>query len=173
MTAPRRIVTGHDLGGRSVVLSDGAVPVSRTLAESGVIFHEVWRTGASPAPIAPDEPEPTERAVRVAPDAGGTVIRVIEFEPGHLADGLQSPMHRTASVDYGIVLAGELVLVLPDSEVALRAGDIVIQRGTDHAWANRSDAPARMAFVLVDGRFSDDLDLPAETGLDATHQALE
>jgi uncharacterized cupin superfamily protein len=82
-------------------------------------------------------------------------------------------MHRTESVDYGIVLEGEMVLVLTDSEVALRAGDIVVQRGTDHAWANRSDRPARMAFVLVDGRFTDELDLPEETGLDATHRALE
>jgi naringenin degradation protein FdeH len=171
--APRRIVTGHDGDGHSVVLSDGAVPVSRAIPESGVTFHEIWRTPASPAPITPDEPEPTQRAVRVAPDAGGTVIRIIDFEPGHLEDGLQSPMHRTESVDYGLVLEGEMVLVLPGSDVFLRTGDVVIQRGTDHAWANRSDRPARMAFVLVDGHFSDDLDLPQETGLDATHRALE
>jgi naringenin degradation protein FdeH len=82
-------------------------------------------------------------------------------------------MHRTESVDYGLVLEGEMVLVLPGSDVFLRTGDVVIQRGTDHAWANRSDRPARMAFVLVDGHFSDDLDLPQETGLDATHRALE
>ena len=173
MRHPRRVVTGHDADLRSVVLSDGPVPVCRTIAESGVTFHEVWHTPRSPAPITREEPDPTARDVRVAPDPGGTVIRMIDFEPGHLREGLQSPMHRTESVDYGIVLAGEMVLVLTDSEVALRTGDIVIQRGTDHAWANRSDRPARMAFILIDGRFSDDLDLPSEAGLDATHEALE
>jgi uncharacterized cupin superfamily protein len=63
-------------------------------------------------------------------------------------------MHRTETIDYGIVLAGEVYLVLDDSEVALSAGDIVIQRGTDHAWDNRSAVPARMLFVLLDGEFS-------------------
>jgi quercetin dioxygenase-like cupin family protein len=173
VSVPRRVVTGHDADLRAIVLSDGPIPVSRTIAESGVTFHEVWNTPRSPAPIARAEPDPTARDVRVAPDSGGTVIRVIDFEPGHLRKGLQSPMHRTESVDYGIVLEGEMVLVLTDSEVALRAGDIVVQRGADHAWANRSDRPARMAFVLVDGRFTDELDLPEETGLDATHRALE
>ena len=66
-------------------------------------------------------------------------------------------MHRTASVDYGIVLEGEITLVLDDSEVTLRAGDIVVQRGTDHAWANRGDSVARVCFVLVDGEFTPEL----------------
>lgn len=62
-------------------------------------------------------------------------------------------MHRTQSIDYGIVLEGEIVLVLDDQEVTLRAGDVVVQRGTIHAWNNRSDAPCRIAFILIDGRF--------------------
>ena len=66
-------------------------------------------------------------------------------------------MHRTESADYGIVLAGEVTLVLDEEEVQLRAGDIVVQRGTIHAWANRSGKPCRMAFVLVDGRYAEDL----------------
>ena len=66
-------------------------------------------------------------------------------------------MHRTESVDYGIVLEGEITLVLDDSEVTLRAGDVVVQRGTDHAWANRSDEVTRVAFILVDGAFAPDL----------------
>jgi hypothetical protein len=115
---PRRIVTGHDPDGRSVVLSDGPVPVPRGVEDA--TFHEVWRTGTAPAPIAPEEAEPTERALKVGPDArGGTVIRLFDFEPGCL-----SPMHRTESIDYGIVLAGEMTLVLmTDSQVALRTGD--------------------------------------------------
>ena len=164
---PRRIVTGHDADGRSVVLRDSAVPVTRGVEDA--TFHEVWRTRSAPAPIHPDEPEPTERTLQVGPDAGGgTVIRVIDFEPGCL-----SPMHRTESIDYGIVLAGEISLVLTDSEVALRTGDIVVQRGTEHAWANRSDAMAQMAFVLIDGRFAGRLaGAPRETGLDTTNEAL-
>jgi uncharacterized cupin superfamily protein len=66
-------------------------------------------------------------------------------------------MHRTRSIDYGIVLEGEIYMILDDSEVHLRAGDIVVQRGTDHAWENRSNQVARMAFILVDGAFSDEL----------------
>ena len=157
---PRRIVTGHDARGTSVVLSDGPVPVSRELPEDGVFFHEVWSTDTAPAPIGHQEPsEPTERSLRVPPEPLGTKIRVTEFHPGHLDErGLQSPMHRTESVDYGIVLEGELVLILEDSEVELKAGDIVIQRGTDHAWANRSDQITRVAFVLVGGAFTEELE---------------
>jgi uncharacterized cupin superfamily protein len=66
-------------------------------------------------------------------------------------------MHRTRSIDYGIVLEGEIYMILDDSEVRLRAGDVVVQRGTDHAWENRSTQVARMAFILVDGVFSDEL----------------
>jgi mannose-6-phosphate isomerase-like protein (cupin superfamily) len=156
---PRRVVTGHDAAGVSVVLSDGPVPVSREIPADGVFFHEVWNTDAAPAPVGPAEPsEPTQRSLRVPPEPMGTKIRVNVFHPGHLDDrGLQSPIHRTESVDYGIVLEGEMVLVLDDSEVELRQGDIVIQRGTDHAWANRSDKVARMVFVLVDGAFTDEL----------------
>nr|WP_272917510.1 cupin domain-containing protein [Nocardioides flavescens] len=78
---------------------------------------------------------------------------------------MQSPVHRTASVDYGIVLEGEITLVLDDSEVTARAGDVVVQRGTDHAWANRGDVVARVVFVLVDGEFDDGLAATLPGGL--------
>lgn len=155
---PRRIVTGHDGDGRSVVISDGPVPVSRELPDDGAAFHEVWATDAAPAPIHAGAEDPTSEDITVPPPARGTRIRVNEFLPGHLDEyGLQSPVHRTESIDYGIVLDGEVTLVLDDSEVIARAGDIVIQRGTDHAWANRSDAVARVAFVLVDAAYADDV----------------
>ena len=105
-----------------------------------------------PAPIGPDEPDPTVGALSVPPTPNGTKIRINEFPPG-----VVSPMHRTQSVDYGIVLSGEMVLVLDDSERVLRAGDVVVQRGTDHRWENRSEATARMAFILVDGAFTAEL----------------
>ncbi len=162
MTAPRRVVTGHDPDGRSVVLADGPAPKSHSIP--GATFHEVWNTTEMPAPVAPTEPrEPTERPLVTPPDPNGTIIRIVDLTPRS-----RSPMHRTQTIDYGIVLAGDVTLVLEDgSETALRAGDVVVQRGTDHVWVNPSDEPARMAFVLVDGRFTDELKglLPAEPKL--------
>ncbi len=178
---PRRIVTGHDASGASVVVSDGPVPVSRELPQDGVAFHEVWVTDDVPAVIRagaedPTVPTPSPAAAGAAPGASGRVgpgaltvpppargtrIRINEFLPGHLDDrGLQSPVHRTESIDYGIVLDGEITLVLDDGEVIARAGDVVVQRGTDHAWANRGDSVARVAFVLVGGEFGPDVVLP-------------
>ncbi len=152
---PRRVVTGHTPDGVSVVVSDGPVPVSRQIPEDGVAFHEIWNTEGAPAPVtAVEEVDPTERQLAVPPPPRGTKIRINEFAPGFLDEaGLQSPVHRTASIDYGIVLEGEITLVLDDSEVTLRAGDVVVQRGTDHAWANRGSSVAKVAFILVDGEF--------------------
>lgn len=151
MTAPRRVVTGHDSAGRSVVLSDGPTPRSHDVGPA--IFHELWSTRAMPAPVAPAEPEPTLRPLVTPPDPHGTIVRITEIKAGE-----RSPMHRTESVDYGIVLEGELWLVLDDgSETRLGPGDVVIQRGTDHAWENRSDGVVRMLFVLVDGAFTEEL----------------
>jgi quercetin dioxygenase-like cupin family protein len=151
--APRRIVTGHDASGRSVVLSDAPVPKSHPLPGMAV-FHEIWNTDETPAPLSPAEPrEPTERPLITPPGAGGTIIRFVDLQPG-----AASPMHRTQTVDYGIVLDGEVHLVLGDgSATRLQRGDVVVQRGTDHAWENRTDQGARMAFVLVDGEFSAEL----------------
>lgn len=152
----RRIVTGHDAQGRSIVLSDA--PVSRTHELPGAKFFEVWATEGSPTPIRPAEPrEPTERDLRIGPPPQGSYIRIIDFPPPS-AGGQRSPMHRTRTVDYGIVLEGEMVMLLDDgSEVPLEAGDVVIQRGTNHAWENRSSAMARMAFILLDGEFTAEL----------------
>jgi quercetin dioxygenase-like cupin family protein len=105
-----------------------------------------------PALIGGTEPDPTLDALTVPPAPGGTKIRINEFPPG-----VVSPVHRTQSVDYGIVLSGEVVLVLDDAETVLRAGDVVVQRGTSHRWENRSGGTARMAFILVDGAFTVEL----------------
>lgn len=163
---PRRVVTGHTPEGVSVVVSDGIVPVHRYMPQDGVGFYEIWQTEQTPAPILAVEPnEPTERTLRVPPESNGTKIRINEFFPGNVNEfGRQSPVHRTESIDYGIVLEGEIVLILDDSEVTLRAGDVVVQRGTDHAWANRTDSVCRVAFILVGGEFTDSLlqNLPAD-----------
>jgi mannose-6-phosphate isomerase-like protein (cupin superfamily) len=167
LNAPRRVVTGHTPDGVSVILSDGPVPVSRELPADGVAFHEIWNTEGAPARILAVEPtEPTQRTLAVPPPRQGTKIRINEFLPGHLdSHGRQSPVHRTASIDYGIVLEGSITLLLDNSEVTLHAGDVVIQRGTDHAWANRGDAPARVAFILVDAEFDDSLAATLPEGL--------
>jgi quercetin dioxygenase-like cupin family protein len=150
-TIPRRVVTGHDERGVSVFAADGPVPVVRT-APDGALFYEVWSTDSMPVPIPAAEPDPTLTALTVPPVRGGTKIRINEFPAG-----VVSPVHRTQSVDYGIMLDGEVVLVLDDSETVLRAGDVVVQRGTSHRWENRSAETARMAFILVDGEFTGEL----------------
>jgi quercetin dioxygenase-like cupin family protein len=150
-SVPRRVVTGHDANGGSVFTADGPVPAVRT-APDGALFYEVWATSAMPAPIGADEPDPTLGPLTVPPAANGTKIRVNEFPPG-----VVSPVHRTQSVDYGIVLDGEVVLVLDDTETVLRPGDVVVQRGTSHRWENRAEGTARMAFILVDGGFTGEL----------------
>ena len=155
---PRRIVTGHDPNGKSVILSDGQPPNELKIAERGVSFFELWNTQASPAPLSSTEAEPTDGPIELAPKPNGTVVRILDFSPGFSQKGGIRPfMHRTETVDYGIVLEGEIFLLLDDSEVHLRAGDVVIQRGTDHAWENRSEGLARMAFVLIDAGFSEEL----------------
>jgi quercetin dioxygenase-like cupin family protein len=148
---PRRVVTGHDERGVSVFASDAPAPVVRT-APDGALFYEIWATGAAPAPISADAPDPTSGGLSVPPAPNGTKIRINDFPAGAV-----SPMHRTQSVDYGIVLWGEVVLVLDHSETALRPGDVVVQRGTNHRWENRSAETARMAFMLVDGAFTAEL----------------
>ncbi len=170
-TTTRRVVTGHDDAGVSGVLLDGAPSTVTRLPHDGVSFVEVWSTATSPAIIGAHEDDPVAGAIHIPPPAGGTRIRVNEFAPGFLREGRQSPWHRTESVDYGIVIDGEVTLLLEDGEVTLRAGDVVVQRGTVHAWANRGDSVARVAFVLVDGRF--DAELAERIGQDAITEAAE
>jgi len=162
MKVARRVVTGHDASGRSVILSDGAPPNVRDKG-TGVDFIEIWNTSGAPAPIRSLEPEPTDGPLQVPPARIGSKIRLNDFYPGHIrklpprADGRHPMMHRTRSIDYGIVLEGEIYLILDATEVLLTAGDIVVQRGTDHAWENRSDKVARMAFILIGGEFTEEL----------------
>ena len=152
MSAPRRIVTGHDASGKSVVLSDGPTP--KTLDIGSAAFHEMWITDEMPVSIGATEPgEPTDRPVRVPPPVNGVLVRYTEMEPGAAA-----PMHRTETVDVGVVLDGETWLVLDDgSETRMGPGDAVVQRGTNHSWENRSDRPVRMVFVQIDGTITDEL----------------
>jgi quercetin dioxygenase-like cupin family protein len=151
MSVPRRIVTGHDALGKSVILSD--TPSPKTTDIGTAAFHEIWVTEGMPVQISAREPEPTDRPIRVPPPANGVMIRYTEMAPG-----AESPMHRTQTLDVGIVLEGETWLLLDDgSETRVGPGDAVVQRATNHAWANRSDRPVRMVFVLVDGKVGEDV----------------
>ena len=124
----------------------------------GACFHAVWATAGATAPLYPTpEDEPTSAERKLGPPPGGSTIRIIDFAPASQG-GVRSPMHRTRTIDYGIVLQGEMVRLLTDSEVALKAGDVIIQRRTDHAWENRSNQPAKMAFVLIDASFAGELE---------------
>jgi quercetin dioxygenase-like cupin family protein len=153
--APRRIVTGHDASGRSVVLSDAPTP--KTLDIGSAAFHEIWIADETPSPIAASEPEPTDRPVRTPAPAGGVLVRFTEMGPG-----AEAPMHRTETVDVGVVLEGETWLLLDDgSETRVGPGDAVVQRGTNHAWVNRSNRPVRMMFVMIDGAITAELSAAA------------
>ena len=138
----RRIVTGHDAQGRAIVESERrrrAPPVPHDTAG----FNKLWSTDSWPSDNQ-DSTDGAERDTGLA-STNGSVLRIVEMAPGH-----RSPMHRTQSLDYGIVLAGEIDLELDEGRiVSLNVGDVVVQRGTIHAWINRGTSPARMAFVLL------------------------
>lgn len=177
----RRIVTGHDADGKATIISDASPARSLVVGgPGGPTFTEVWHTLETPALIHPQPREPEESSLALAPPPNGTRLRVIEFPPegeeirkltasealekfrsmaGENAStsvqGAPHPlMHRTKTVDYGIVLEGELTLIVDRGETMIRAGDIVIQNGTNHAWANRSGKLCRIAFILLDGQYS-------------------
>jgi len=170
----RRVLTGQDAAGAAVIIEDGLAPAVRTVAERpGYRVTNLWATFGSPAPI--NDPDRVAELKGVMPPAGGTVVRIIDFPPdskdpaererafnasfAHLfkdadhrpKDGQHPGMHKTESIDYAIVMEGEITAILEGVETVLRAGDVLIQRGTNHAWANRSDGFARICFVLVDG----------------------
>ena len=168
----RRVLTADDAQGRSFIAEDGASPAVRQVAERpGSRVASLWRAAAAPPAVG--APDTIAEHQGVSPPAGGTVLRIIDFPPeptdpaqlqralaatfgSMYRDAQHQPkpgehpgMHRTESVDYAIMLEGELVAIMDTGETVLRAGDVLIQRGTRHAWANRSGKPARIAFVLI------------------------
>ena len=154
----RRVVTGHDETGKSVVLSDGPPPQHHPMhgPSVGADFVEIWSTTrAVPELTSTEASEPNERAFTIMPPSGH-LLRLISIYPPK-DGGHRTVMHRTRTLDYVVVIQGEVVLALDDSEVVLKKGDVVVQRGTNHAWENRSDAVALMAFFHIDAEFSDEL----------------
>ncbi len=148
----RRIVTGHDAQGRAIFVSD-------ELLEEGPLGAQVWSTAELPADNA-DPADGGRREIGIA-SPGGSAIRVMTIEPGH-----RSPMHRTQTIDYGVVIEGSIDLELDDgATMSLGAGEVVVQRGTIHAWVNSTDKPCRIAFIVLAA-------LPLVAGgkvLEATH----
>jgi quercetin dioxygenase-like cupin family protein len=143
----RRVVTGHDESKVAKVLIDGTAKNDR--GEPGRSRVLMWCTDGAPTDIAVGEgiEDMGVRMLGTAPPPRGTRFTINDIPPG--APGV---MHRTETVDYCIVLAGEVDMDMDDSSVRLKAGDVVIQRGTNHSWVNRGTEPARIAFVLIDAK---------------------
>ena len=154
----RRVVTGHDADGKSVVIADGLPPQDHPMQGPaiGADFFEIWSTPeAVPTLASLPDGEPTARPFTIMPPSGH-LVRLIDIYPPGMG-GQRTVMHRTRTLDYAVVIEGEIVLVLSDSEVVLGPGEVVVQRGTDHAWENRTDKVTRMAFFHIAGEFSDEL----------------
>lgn len=166
----RRVVTGHDETGKSVFVVDGdATAVKEMESMPGLALTDLWQTDGAPAKNTGNA-DAADRPVVLEPPASGTIFRIVEFPPdsawrndasaadafdsigaGHApVAGSDDPMmHKTSTVDYLLVLKGEIWAVLDDSEVCLKQGDVMIQRGTNHSWSVRTDEPCLLAAVLV------------------------
>ena len=159
----RRVVTGHNAQGQAIIQEDGSVPRTQKIGGgTGPLFHEVWNTRATPAPIDADSGEPPEEGIILAPPANGTRIRVLDIPPDD--DSLSEMTPEQAKAHFAEIGAadassfeGELVLIMDEGETTVRAGDIVVQRGTNHGWANRTNENCRIAFILIDGVFDESL----------------
>ena len=145
MKPVRRLVTLDDERGKSRAIADGPAPdVRADPAQPGAVSSLIWATDCSPARITTQLPSIGHT---FAPPPGGSVCRIVAFPP----DGvLRPPMRRTRTLDFCLVLEGEITLVLDSEEVHLKACDVVVQRGTNHAWSNRSGRPCRVAISSHD-----------------------
>ncbi len=167
----RRVVTKLDASGKAVVMIDEKTKLGAPRPPN--LVANLWVTDKS----LPDFSWTEDRGktkVALAPPKSGTIFRVVDFAPestgGHPSDpnfmmkivGAEAParglpprhpmMHRTRSLDYAIVMSGEIDMLLDEGEVHLKAGDVVVQQATNHAWVNRGKEPCRIAFILIDSQ---------------------
>jgi len=177
MTKPgqpvRRVVTGNDAQGRSVVLYDSEAP-ARHIRPNGTHFVELWTFDTSPAPLAGTRDE-SDRALSHSPPAMGAHYRIVQIPPDaeatithnaaasnfndmnsnslseHVGGSRHWNMHRTPTVDYGIVLDGEYVHVLPEEDILMKPGDIVVQLAHVHSWSNQTGSTGAIAFDMIGG----------------------
>jgi mannose-6-phosphate isomerase-like protein (cupin superfamily) len=169
----RRVLTGHDSEGSSTIIADGqATNVKEMASMPGLALTDLWETTGAPASNE-GHTDAAARPVRLEPPKNGSILRVVEFPPdsqwrsrvdahaafksigaAHVADksSADAMMHRTSTVDYAIVLKGEIHAVMEKGETLLKAGDILVQRGTNHSWSVRGNEPAIVAFVLVSAK---------------------
>jgi quercetin dioxygenase-like cupin family protein len=135
----RRVVTGHNKEGKSLIKWD--THIDSKPGRQGFEQVPLWATDSLPARFTEEDPNTWELGTSLA---NGSVFRICRYEPG-----VSERWHRTDSIDYGIVLSGELWMQMDEEEVHLKPGDVVIQRGTIHNWQNRGTAPCLMAFILI------------------------
>ena len=137
----RRVVTGHDAQGRSTVLIDEQV-TNQHSPRPGATYSVIWSTGELPASNDGNE-DPSNKTIPTAL-ADGSVFRVVSFGPG-----VAPRNHRTDSIDYAVVISGEIDMVMETGTVRLKAGDVMVQRGTIHDWVNNGAVPCVIAFALI------------------------
>ena len=142
----RRIVTSHDQSGKATVWIDG-LATNHKFPDEKVSSTLIWLTDCTPTDYTTGE-DSGKRMVGTAPPPGGTRFAILEFQPGNELHN----QHRTDTIDYCICLSGHLEMLLDDELVKMSPGDVLIQRGTRHAWRNRGTEPARLAVVLIDGK---------------------
>jgi hypothetical protein len=164
------VLTGHDAEGKSIFIADGFAPnVKEMAAMPGLALTDLWETTGAPARTE-GSADAADRPVRLEPPPKGTILRIVEFPPDntwrgrtdaregfdsigarHAQDAHSSDpmMHKTATVDYIIVLKGEIHAIMDKGETLLKAGDILVQRGTNHSWSVRGDETCIIAAVLV------------------------
>ena len=167
----RRVVTGYNAKGESVILfDDHAKNVTHIPSWEGLYVTELWVTSESPIDNSGTE-DRSLRPMKHDPDAHGTIFRLVEIPPESKtvfkADGIftelgsqnkpseadrsrHPTMHKTNSIDYLIVLSGEMIMEMEEGSTLIKQGDCIVQRGTNHAWVNRSDKPCLLAAVLID-----------------------
>jgi quercetin dioxygenase-like cupin family protein len=140
----RRVVTGHDADGKAVIWID-AHAANHKFPSDKITSTLIWSTDASPTQIFGREDEGA-RILGSSPPENGSRFTMMEFHPGNAGH-----LHHTDTVDYVICMSGQIDMFLDDTQfITLYAGDVLIQRGTNHAWANRSDKPCRLAVILLD-----------------------
>jgi len=168
----RRVVTGHDANGVATVISDGpATAILSRPNRPGVTLTNLWQNDATPAAIERHD-DPVEGPLILHPPKDGAVFRIVQFDPEDpevmakldgkaafaemgagdtvVANARHPFMHRTNSLDYSVVLTGEMYMMMDEEEYHLKAGDVVVQQGTNHAWSNRGTEPCQIAFILID-----------------------
>lgn len=170
----RRVVTGHDESGVAKVIMDAhATCILQRPNRPGVTLTNLWQVDTTPAQMERHD-DPVTGPLILHPPKNGSIFRIVQFDPedpevlakldgkaafaemgagANVVEGARHPfMHRTDSVDYAVILTGEIYMMMDEDEVLLKAGDTVVQQGTNHAWSNRGTEPCQIAFILVDAK---------------------